>query len=97
MFALFNENAFLVSYVIVSAAWAMIAAVMLRSSLFGRATAYAGILAGATGIIAVLLEHISEALVPVAIGFYFAAIVFLLGWVVLTGRRLYRLAPPVEL
>jgi hypothetical protein len=97
MFALFNENAFLVSYLIVSAAWAMIAAVMLRSSLFGRATAYAGILAGATGIIAVLLEHISEALVPVAIGFYFAAIVFLLGWVVLTGRRLYRLAPPVEL
>jgi len=91
MFALFNENAFLVSYLIVSAAWAMIGAVMLRSSLFGRATAYAGILAGATGIIAVVLEHISEALVPVAIGFYFAAIVFLLGWVVLIGQRLYRL------
>jgi hypothetical protein len=91
MFALFNENAFLVSYVLVSASWSMIGAVMLRSSLFGRATACAGILAGATGIIAVFLEHISEALVPIAIGFYFAAIVFLLGWVVFVGRRLYRL------
>jgi hypothetical protein len=91
MFALFNENAFLVSYVIVSASWTMIGAVMLRSSLFGRARAYAGILAGATGIIAVSLEHVSEALVPVAIPLYFAAIVLLFGWVVLVGRRLYEL------
>jgi hypothetical protein len=91
MFALFNENAFLVSYVIVSAAWTMIAAVMVRSSLFGRASAYAGVLAGTAGIIAVVLEHLSPMLVAVAIPLYFAAIVFLLLWVVLVGRRLYRL------
>jgi hypothetical protein len=91
MFALFNENAFLVSYVIVSAAWTMIAAVMVRSSLFGRANAYAGVLAGTAGIIAVVLEHLSPMLVAIAIPLYFAAIVFLLLWVVLVGRRLYRL------
>lgn len=43
MFTLFNENAFLVSYVIVSAVWLMIGTVMLRSPLFGRASAAAGI------------------------------------------------------
>jgi hypothetical protein len=91
MFALFNENAFLVSYVIVSAAWTMIGAVMLRSRLFGRASAYAGILAGATGIIAVILEHLSTALVAPAIALYFGAIVFLLAWVLLIGRSLVTL------
>lgn len=91
MFTLFNENAFLVSYIIVSAAWAMIGAVMLRSPVFGRVTAYAGILAGAAGIVAVVLEHISGTLVGVAVPIYFAAIVFLLAWVVLVGRRLHQL------
>jgi hypothetical protein len=76
--------------VIVSAAWTMIAAVMVRSSLLGRASAYAGVLAGTAGIIAVVLEHLSPMLVAVAIPLYFAAIVFLLLWVVLVGRRLYR-------
>ena len=60
MFALFNENAFLVSSVMVSAAWAMMAAVMIRSPMFGRATGIVGILAGVTGILAVL-EHVSAA------------------------------------
>lgn len=93
MFTLFNENAFLVSYVMVSAAWLMIATVMLRSAVFGRFTAVAGILAGAAGIVAVVLEHVSgqELILAVAIAAYFAAIVFLLIWVVLTGRRLYQL------
>jgi hypothetical protein len=91
MFTLFNENAFLVSYVIVSGAWAMLRAVMLRRTVFGRASGYAGIMAGATGIVAVVLEHVSDALVGVAIPFYFAAIVFLLAWVVLIGRRLYQI------
>jgi hypothetical protein len=91
MFTLFNENAFLVSYVIVSAAWTMIACLMLRSRVFARTTALAGMLAGATGIIAVVLEHISSGLLAIAIAFYFAAVVFLLVWVILVGRRLYRL------
>jgi hypothetical protein len=97
LFTLFNENAFLVSYMIVSAAWAMIGGVMLRSSLFGRVTAHAGILAGVAGILAVMLEHIlPSAALPVAIAVYFAAIAFLFLWVVLAGWRLYRLGTPGE-
>jgi hypothetical protein len=88
MFALFNENAFLLSYVIVSAAWALMGAVMLRSPLFGRVAGPVGILAGLAGIAAVILEHLSAALVPVAIPVYFAAIAFLLWWVILVGWHL---------
>jgi hypothetical protein len=93
MLTLFNENAFLVSYVIVSAAWVMISGVMLRSAVFGRLTSWAGILAGAAGIVAVVLEHITGtgALLASAIGLYFAAIVLLLIWVALAGRRLLQL------
>jgi len=90
MVTLFNENAFLVSYVIVSAAWMMISAVMLRSDLFGRTTAYAGMIAGGTGIMAVILEHISKNTLFIAISFYFVAIGSLLVWVILVGRRLLR-------
>ncbi|MBI2847812.1 MAG: DUF4386 family protein [Chloroflexi bacterium] len=97
MFTLFNENAFLVSYVIVSMAWVIISGVMLRSKVFNRITAYAGLLAGAAGIVAVVLEHIAEysaidALLVLAISLYFAAIVFLFVWVVLVGRRLINLS-----
>jgi hypothetical protein len=91
MLTLFNENAFLVSYMIVSAAWTMIAWVMLRSNLFSRMTAYAGLLAGLSGFLAVILEHISSTTLFVAIALYFAAIVFLFAWMVLTGRKLYQL------
>lgn len=91
MFVLFNENAFLLSYVIVSASWALIGAVMLRSPDFRRATGSVGILAGGAGIVAVVLEHAGADLVPVAIPVYFAAILFLFAWVILVGRRLLRL------
>lgn len=93
MFTQFNENAFLVSYALVSAAWLMISVVMISSKLFGKISAYAGMLAGASGIVAVILEHVSSAklVLNVAIGFYFAAIIFLLVWVALVGRQLYRI------
>jgi hypothetical protein len=93
MFTIFNENAFLVSYVIISAAWLMMSAAMLRSWTFSRVTAWTGILAGASGILAVVLEHVypSQLLLSIAIAFYFAALVFLFVWVLLTGWRLYRL------
>jgi hypothetical protein len=96
MFTLFNEGAFLVSYVIVSAAWAMIAGVMLQSDSFSRITAFSGIGAGAAGIAAVLLEHVPgpEGLLTIAISIYFVAIVFLFVWVILTGRSLYKLGMP---
>jgi hypothetical protein len=90
MFAIFNETAFLTSYVLVSAAWAMVGGGMLRSRRFGRPAAYAGILAGLAGIVAVVFEHASADLVAVAIPMYFAAIVLLIGWVSLTGRALWR-------
>ena len=38
-----------------------------------------------------MLEHISETFRIVAIILYFTAIVFLLLWVILSGRRLYNL------
>jgi hypothetical protein len=92
MFALFNETAFLTSYVMVSAAWALVGGVMLRSRHFGRPAAFSGVLAGTTGIVAVVLEHLSNALVPIAIALYFAAIVLLISWVILVGRRLWSFA-----
>jgi hypothetical protein len=92
MITLFNVNAFLVSYVIVSASWIMIAYVMLQSNLFGQISSYAGILAGSAGIIAEVLENTSTALLSVAIIFYFAAIVFLFIWVILSGQRIYKMS-----
>jgi hypothetical protein len=93
MFTLFNENAFLVSYVLVSAAWALIAGVMFLSPTFSGMTAFSGLVAGIAGIVAVVLEHIPgpDVLITIAIAWYFAAIVFLFLWVVLTGRRLYEI------
>ena len=90
LFTLFNENAFLVSYLLVSAGWALVAAAMAASSLFGRGTVWSGVLAGVSGIVAVVLEHSGHALVPVAIGCYFTALVCLIGWFVPTGRALLR-------
>jgi hypothetical protein len=94
MFALFNENAFLSSYVIVSVAWSLIGLAMLRTSLFGRRAAVIGILTGAAGVVAVILEHVSEALVDVAIPVYFVAIGLLLAWMVFVARRLWTLGYP---
>jgi hypothetical protein len=93
MFSLFNENAFLVSYVLVSGSWALISVVMLRSQLFSRITGWSGLLAGTAGIVAVILEHASPrpSVLNVAIGFYFSAIVLLFVWVLGVGRRLSRL------
>lgn len=98
METLFDINAFQVSYVIVSAAWVMIGAAMLRSGIFGKVCSWAGILAGAAGIVAVALEHATfvPAYLTTAIAFYFAAIVFLLVWVILTGLRLLRLSSVVR-
>jgi hypothetical protein len=93
MLTMFNVNAFQVSYVIVSTAWLMMSAVMLRNGIFSRVTAYSGILAGATAIGALTLEHMTVigSFTPLLISLYFAAIVFLIVWVVLAGRRLYQL------
>jgi Domain of unknown function (DUF4386) len=85
---LFKVQAFMLSYFIVSIAWLVIGFVMLQSKRFNKFTSFMGILTGASGIIAELFENTSKALLGVAIAFYFAAIVFLFIWVVLTGRKL---------
>ncbi|MHB9056858.1 MAG: DUF4386 domain-containing protein [Paludibacteraceae bacterium] len=88
MVTLFKIQAFMLSYIIVSIAWLMIGFVMLQSKNFNKFTSIMGILTGASGIIAELVENTARALLGVAIAFYFAAIVFLFIWVLLTGRKL---------
>lgn len=91
MITLFNVNAFMVSYIIVSASWIIIGWGMRRLYLFKGFTALAGIVAGTAGIIAEVLENSSPVLRTVAIAVYFAAIVFLFIWVLLSGIRLFKL------
>jgi uncharacterized membrane protein YedE/YeeE len=95
MITLFEDNAFLVSYVVVSVAWAIMGVAMLRSSVFSQFTSLMGILAGIAGITAVVLEHLPAiGALSIAIALYFWAIVFLFIWVLLIGRRLFNLATP---
>ena len=88
MITLFNVQAFMLSYIIVSASWAILGFTMLGSGLFSRFNAWMGILAGTAGIIAEILENSLRAFPLVAIAIYFSAIVFLFLWVLLTGIRL---------
>ena len=92
MVTMFNENAFLVSYVLVSGSWLAASAVMLRSGRFSRTTGWAGVVAGAAGVVAVILEHVTthQVVLSAAIGCYFLALVALLLWVTLVGRALLR-------
>jgi hypothetical protein len=92
MITMFNENAFLVSYVLVSGSWLAASTVMLRSGRFSRTTGWAGVVAGGAGVVAVILEHITRnnVVLGVAIAFYFLALGALLLWVTLIGRALVR-------
>jgi hypothetical protein len=91
MITLFNENAFHVSYMMVSGSWLLLSTLMLRTGKFGRTTSLAGMLAGVAGLMAVVIELSSTKTAYVAIALYFAAIVFLLAWVALAGRWLCRI------
>lgn len=88
LLTIFNVQAFMISYVLVSLAWIMIGVVMLGSKVFSRFIASTGILAGASGILAEIIENAIGSWIYVAIGFYFLAIVFLFLWILSTGRRL---------
>lgn len=92
MITLFDVNAFLVSYVIVSIAWTMISYVMLKSKYFSRISSYAGLFAGISGLIAEIIENTLYQYLMVAIVFYFLAIVFLIIWLFSSGRQLYKLS-----
>jgi hypothetical protein len=91
MLTFFNENAFHVSYMIVSGSWLLFSTLMLRNGEFGRTTSFSGMLAGAAGLVAVVIELSSTKTAYVAIALYFAAIIFLFAWVVLAGRWLCRI------
>lgn len=92
MFTIFNVTAFEFSYVIVSAALLIVAAVMLRSTIFSRATAYAGILANALAVGSIAVGSIPLILMPMIGGILsLISIVFLLIWYALIARRLFQL------
>ena len=86
MFTIFNVIAFGFSDVVVSAALLIVAAVMLRSNIFSRATAYAGILANvlAVGSITLFMPTIGGILSLISV-------VFLVMWYALIARRLFQL------
>jgi hypothetical protein len=83
MLAIYQGTAFHVSYVLVSVAPLIMSAVMLRSNIFSKATAYVGILANILGLVyflpavGVLLSLIS--------------VVGLAIWYILIARRLFQL------
>jgi len=72
----------------VSAAGLLIAAVMLISETFGKAAAYAGILANATGLSYYILLACAPAFVFIPLS---VSAVFLMLWYILSGIRLLRL------
>lgn len=89
MLATWQGTAFNMSYILSALALLIVSVVMLRSDIFGKATAYAGILAGAAGlvpptvgIIGIVLSLVS--LVPLAI------------WLILIARRLFQLGQSVS-
>ena len=87
MLAIYEGVGVDVGLVLVLVAVLMISVLMLRSSVFGRMTAYIGILAGAI----TMSYYISAAFTPAAIFLLEGAGLFLVVWVILVGRRLYQL------
>lgn len=84
MLAIYNGTAFLIYYNIGGLAIILISIVMLKSKVFGKAAAYAGILSGVIGY----------GLYVPKIGIFISifSIVFLFVWYILIARGLLRLA-----
>jgi len=98
MITFFSFTAFQESYVIVSVALLIISTVMLRSLIFSKSTAYAGILANASALGAVALEHtpvIGSYLSFIAF-LYLASIVPLTIWYVLIAHKLLQLGKGIS-
>jgi len=86
--AIYQGTGIYVSFLLLAVAGLMVSAVMLRSSIFGRVTAYVGILASAFD----LAYCITFAFVPaMTVYLLSAAGLFLMIWHILIGRRLYQL------
>jgi len=85
MLAVFFGPAFTESYILVSAALLIVSVVMLRTRIFGKKTAYVGIIATLAG----LGEYVPVQATSLLLAFVNA---FILGiWFILIGRRLYQL------
>jgi hypothetical protein len=84
LMAIYTGTAFHLSYVLGSVALLMVSTVMLRSNVFSKATAYAGILASVIGL----------GLYVPKIGLYLSilSVPFIAIWDILLGRRFFRLA-----
>jgi len=86
--AIYQGTGIYVSFLLLAVAGLMVSAVMLRSSIFGRVTAYVGILASAFD----LAYCITFAFVPaMTVYLLSAAGLLLMIWHILIGRRLYQL------
>ncbi|MDP2755196.1 MAG: hypothetical protein Q8P40_12515 [Nitrospirota bacterium] len=88
MLAIFNGTAFQLNYVLGSVVMIIISVVMLRSNIFGKVTAYMGILAGVIGF----------GLYVPAIGIYISifSVVFIAIWYILIARRLFQLGQGIS-
>jgi len=76
------------SFFLVSVAGLIIAAVMLRSNLFSKVTAYVGILANGFGLGYYITLAFAPAMVALPLS---VSALFLLTWYILIGRRLFQL------
>jgi hypothetical protein len=81
------------SFMLVSISSLIISAVMLRSKLFSKATAYLGILANGLGLGYYVVLVFAPALVFIPLSF---SAVFLLTWYLLVGNRLWVLGSNIQ-
>jgi hypothetical protein len=88
MLAIYQGTAFDVYYLLGAAATLIISGVMLRSTIFGKVTAYAGIAAGA-------LMLIPSTAGTLGLYFAFGSLVPTALWLILMARRLFHLAQDV--
>jgi hypothetical protein len=84
MLATYQGTAFNVYYILGAIATLIISVVMLRSAIFGKITAYAGITAGA-------LMLIPSTAGTIGLIFAFCSLVPTATWLILIARRLFRL------
>ena len=92
LLTIFTVTAFSLSYVMVSAALLIVAAVMLRSAIFSRVTAYVGILANMLAVGSIAVGSTPLTFSPMVGGILsLISIVPLLIWFALIGRRLFQL------
>jgi hypothetical protein len=85
MLAVYQGTAFDAYYILNAVATVLISVVMLRSDIFGKATAYAGMVAG-------VLMLIPSTAGTIGLYFAFGSLVPTALWLILIARRLFQLA-----